>query len=456
MERGQIVYLQYFGLVRPPYRITPDTALFYGGAQRSDIFDALAYAVVSGEAITKVVGEVGSGKTMLCRMLAQRLPESVETVYFANPALQPEQVPHAIALELKLPVGPDDSRLQLMQRLQEHLLQRHSEGRQVVLLVEEAQGMSLETLEEIRLLSNLETERHKLLQVVLFGQPELDTALDDPRVRQIRERITNSFYLNPLSRREVGDYLGFRLHLAGSRAAPLFSGAAIWLINRLSAGLMRRINILADKALLAAYSRGSRRVTLRHVRAAAADCEFVRPARWWRPALALPVLALLAGVGLSGPLNMADATPAVAPVAAQNGVSAAPPALMAGGQPEAPAVVADGSLLQQRFEQSRRWLAEVAPEHFTIQLLWARPDGQQALERFLATVRQQREFEQIYAYREGGDGALGLLFGSFATYREAQAALQALPEAMKRYQPFLRNVRGVLAEAAPRLAAATE
>jgi len=459
------VYLQYFGLVRPPYRITPDTALFYGGGERGDILDALVYAVTSGEAITKVVGEVGSGKTMLCRMLEQRLPEHVDVVYLANPSLLPEHVLHAIAFELKLPVSAADSRIQQMKVLQACLLQRHSENRQVVIFIEEAQSMALETLEEIRLLSNLETEHHKLLQVVLFGQPELDVGLSHPRVRQIRERITNSFYLAPLRHREVRDYLTFRLHLAGFRRDALFSVAAVWLMTYFSAGLMRRLNILADKAMLAAYASASQQVTWRHVWAAARDCEFVQPATWLRPVLALPALALVVALGLYSQLNVADATQVAAVPASQGQVEPQPADVALARLNSDENKVADKgavekadistSLLQQRLDSSRRWLSHVAPQHFTIQLLWAPADGQQALETFLGEVRDSPGFDQMYAYRAGASeaGALNLVFGEFDSYREAKAVLHALPDSLKRYQPFLRNVRGVLAEARPTLVA---
>ena len=435
------MYLDYFGLVRPPYRITPDTELFYGGAERGDILDALAYAIVSGEAITKVVGEVGSGKTMLCRMLEQRLPDNVEIVYLANPSLPPENVLHAIAFELGLPITSDDNRLHVMKLLQDYLLQRHSENRQVVVFVEEAQGMPLETLEEIRLLSNLETQHHKLLLVVLFGQPELDAGLKTPGVRQIKERITNSFYLAPLKFGEIRDYLAFRLHLAGFRGASVFSASATWLITRFSGGLMRRINIMADKAMLAAYTSGSQVVTARHVWAAVSDCEFVRYRARLRPALlAAPVLALAAGLGIFTQPDVADAT-----LPQRVAVAAKPFST----QPPIDVETDNENLLQQRLNITRHWLAEVTSKHFTIQVLWAKPDEQEALEQFLQDARSARELDQLYVYHAGGnsEGPLNVVFGEFASYALAKAALESLPQSLKRYQPFLRNVRGVLAEA---------
>lgn len=231
------MYIDYFSLARHPFRITPDPDLFFCGGGRGAVLEALAYAITSGEGIVKVVGEVGSGKTMLCRMLALRLPASVEIVYLANPSLSPLDILYAIAFELKLPVERDTERLLVMQLLQEYLLKQHAAGYSVVVFVEEAQGMALETLEEIRLLSNLETHRSKLLQIVLFGQPELDKKLRTRNIRQLRERITHSFYLGAFAAAETRDYLRFRLHAAGCTRPGVFSDGAERLIAKASAGL---------------------------------------------------------------------------------------------------------------------------------------------------------------------------------------------------------------------------
>jgi type II secretory pathway predicted ATPase ExeA len=246
------MYYEYFGLNQPPFRITPDTNLFFAGGNRGAILEALIYAVGNGEGIVKVVGEVGSGKTMLCRMLEQELPERVEVVYIANPSLAPENILHVIAFELKLPVSPNTSRLEVMHALQELLLARHAENRQVVVFVEEAQGMPIATLEEIRLLSNLETRQNKLLQIVLFGQPELDEKLARAEIRQLKERITYSFQLAPFNPNDIREYLNSRVRACGYRAMELFSPGAVQAIAHYSHGLVRRINIVADKSLLAA------------------------------------------------------------------------------------------------------------------------------------------------------------------------------------------------------------
>ncbi|MBI2994653.1 MAG: AAA family ATPase [Gammaproteobacteria bacterium] len=306
------MYYEYFGLKQPPFRITPDTTLFFPGGNRGPILEALVYAILNGEGIVKVVGEVGSGKTMLCRMLEKELPGHVEIVYLANPSLSPENILHAIAFELKLPVQPVTSRLQVMQDLQNYLLERHAGNRQVLVFVEEAQGMPIATLEQIRLLSNLETQQHKLLQLVLFGQPELDVRMARPEIRQLKERITYSFHLNPFAVDDIRDYLNSRLRACGFRGAEVFTPAAVRAIARHSNGLVRRINILADKSLLAAYADNMHEVSARHVRRAASDSEFASGRHYVFPTL-IGALVLTLAVGILWWINR---TPPKEPVAA--------------------------------------------------------------------------------------------------------------------------------------------
>jgi len=294
------MYLSHFSLREAPFGITPNPAFFYPGNTRGDILQALLYAVCHGEGIIKVTGEVGAGKTMLCRMLESQLPAHIDVIYLVNPNLDPEQVQYAIAAELGL--EGNGLRVDQIQRaLHADLIDRHSRGRQVLLLVEEAQAMPLDTLEAIRLLTNLETAHRKLLQIVLFGQPELDQHLALQRMRQLRERITHSFSVPPLPPALLGEFLACRLQAAGHDGAPLFSPAAIRLIARHSEGIVRRINILADKALLAAYASDASLVSARHARQAIREAGFQRRARrrpWrqlpgWRATIGLIVLSVL-------------------------------------------------------------------------------------------------------------------------------------------------------------------
>ncbi len=275
------MYLEFFGLEQPPFRITPDTHVFFEGCDRGATLHALCYAIATGEGITKVVGEVGSGKTMLCRMLPLKLGDTVDWVYLPHPSLSPEHTLHEIAREMQLPIAEGADKLTVMRQLHQALLERHVRGRKVVVLVEEAQEMPLETLEEIRLLSNLETDTHKLLQIVLFGQPELDDNLANRRIRQLRERITHSLYLEPMHLKDVHAYLNFRMRASGYKGPDLFTHAMARSINRYAHGLVRRINILADKSLLTAFTQNRHTLSAADIRAAARDSQYRSMPSWW-------------------------------------------------------------------------------------------------------------------------------------------------------------------------------
>ena len=300
------MYERHFGLAKPPFRITPDPEFFFSGGNRGAVLEALVYAIARGEGLVKVVGEVGSGKTMLCRMLERELPADCEIIYVANPRLSPDAVLHAIATELGLTAALTDSKLKVLHALQDYLLAKHATGRRVVMFIEEAQAMPVETLEEIRLLSNLETTQAKLLQIVLFGQPELDQKLALHEIRQLRERITHGFELMPLARPQIRDYLQARLRASGYRGEGLFAPGAIRAIEAASCGLLRRINVLADKALLAAYAEQATQVERAHVRRAVADSEFGAPAGRRRVSRSLLwglALVLVGGVALQAMLG---------------------------------------------------------------------------------------------------------------------------------------------------------
>ncbi len=267
------MYLKHFGLNEPPFRITPHTDFFFAGANRGAMLEALQYALLHDEGIVKVSGEVGSGKTMLCRVLMERLPDQVEIIYLANPSLARDEILLAIADELQLDPGRE-RQTRVLRALQDALIERYAAGRRVVVLIDEAHAMPPETLEEIRLLSNLEANRHKLLQIVLFGQPELDAHLSVPQMRQLKERITHSFRLGPLTREEITSYIDYRMRAAGYRGPSVFTAKAIRLLADASEGLTRRVNILADKSLLAAFAANTHAVTPREVRRAISDSDF--------------------------------------------------------------------------------------------------------------------------------------------------------------------------------------
>lgn len=271
------MYLDYFGLEKPPFNITPDTQLFFEGSNRGDSLLGLCYTVSHAEGITKVVGEVGTGKTMLCRMLPLKAEPTVDWVYLPHPNLAPKEVLVAIARELGVQPSIEADKSQLTTQLHEALIERHAAGRRVVVMVDEAQAMSIESLEEIRLLSNLETDEHKLLQIVMFGQPELDKKLEQPDIRQLKERIVHHIHLCPFDREAIQSYLNFRVRASGYKGPDLFDKAVSNAILKYSQGLVRRVNILADKVLLAAYVNNRHEIEVSDVKNAAIEGQFSLP-----------------------------------------------------------------------------------------------------------------------------------------------------------------------------------
>ena len=419
------MYLRHFGLRTAPFGITPDPAFFYPGNTRGDLLDALLYAVTEGEGIVKLTGEVGSGKTMLCRMLAERLPPRIDVLYLLNPALAPEDVPYAIAAELGLQA--DGLRADAVLRaVHAELINRHAAGRQVLLLAEEAQAMPAETLEALRLLTNLETARHKLLQIVLFGQPELQHTLDLPRLRQLKERITHSLTVPRLPPALLNDYLACRLAAAG-RATPLvFTPAALRLLARASQGIVRRINILADKALLAAYADDAGQVAARHLRLAIADSPF-RPAPWHagKPlATALVALMLLLAAALlwqglapgraaaTPPPVAGTAAPAARPAPASPATAMRTGAISAGAAavqaPPKPRPAAPTPLLDSSLAASRSWLAQQGARQLTLHVASLPASETDAAEAFLQQARQAIGLRELHVFRLPGAVPAGL------------------------------------------------
>lgn len=287
-----MMYLAHFQLQQYPFSLTPNTGFYVGLQGHQQAMEVLQTALNHGEGFIKVTGEVGTGKTLLCRKLLNEAPAHWSLAYIPDPNLDPQQLRWALALELGLKQSDNIDQLQLAHLLQRQLLLLAGAGRQVVLLIDEAQALPDDTLEALRLLTNLETEQRKLVQVVLFGQPELDKRLAQPGFRQLRQRISFSYQLAQLQQPEVAAYLRQRLQIAGS-ALMLFSPPAIWLLSYYSRGIPRLINVLAHKALLLAYGAGLPRAGWRQMYLAAADTEDVQhPALHWL-LVATATLALL-------------------------------------------------------------------------------------------------------------------------------------------------------------------
>lgn len=289
------MYRAHFGLREPPFGITPDTCFAFSCTAHQEALNTSLIAVANGEGFIKITGEVGTGKTLLCRRFLSTLDASHVTAYIPNPYLEPRALMLALAEELRLAVEPGLDQHTLLKRLNHALLDFARDGKRVVVCLDEAQAMPLETLEALRLLSNLETEKRKLVQVVLFGQPELDHKLAQESARQLRQRITFDYRLGALSRDEVLLYLAHRLRVAGYTGQPLFTRGAVAAVYRATRGVPRLVNVLANKALLLVYGEGGHEVQRRHMRAAAEDTPATcapRARRWW--SAALPTLGLAA------------------------------------------------------------------------------------------------------------------------------------------------------------------
>jgi type II secretory pathway predicted ATPase ExeA len=438
------MYLDHFGLSEPPFGITPNPAFFYAGNTRGEILQALLYVVTHGEGIIKVTGEVGSGKTMLCRMLESQLPPHIEVIYLVNPSLSPLEVLFAIAGELGIDAGGKRSD-EVLRALHADLIAKYAAGKQVVLLVEEAQAMPLDTLEEIRLLTNLETARNKLLQIVLFGQPELDEHLNLPSMRQLKERITHSFEVPAMAPELVPDFLDFRLRAAGYQGAPAFSPEAARLIARASRGIVRRINILADKALLAAFAADAATVSARHARDAIQESPYTnkfsitsRVTAWATAgrvtaALSGLIVLLLAGIGW----QLWRAAPGA--------VAAAPAAPVAAAAPARPPL----TLLQQSLRASKTWLRDEPPDHLSLLIETQPASEHQQLDAFLQNARGAIGLAQLHAVpqRVGGQDRIAIVYGSFATLEQAQQVQTMLAERWS-FRPLIRDIKDMRDDAA--------
>ena len=475
------MYLEHFGLNEQPFKITPVTEFFFSGANRKEILDALIYSIIEVEGIIKVSGEVGSGKTMLCRMLLEQLPPHIEPIYLANPSLSREEMLYAIADGLDLNVEHERIGV-MMQNIQNKLEGRAREGKRVVVLVDEAHAMPIDTLEELRLLYNLQVGSFKLLQIVLFGQPELNVKLDQPNMRQLKDRIVHNFNMQPLSRDILQNYLMFRMRKAGYHGPNIFSPAAIKLIADASVGLMRRANVLADKALLAAFVEDTHAIEVRHVQAAIKDSELGNNHSLLNKRnvyIAAAVVSILFCAGLLWYLVPTNSNHEQAPIAASTGVinttqsiaspisitavtpvsavtpempvvaatSAAPPAAtlaipatsVAATLPtRAPpasktaSTTANGSLYEQRLAAGKQLLASHKAVA-SLQLFYNETISPKRMEGFLQRADDLGKLEEIYivpAKFNGKDG-LRALYGAYPSIEAAKAANKQMPQ---RYQ----------------------
>ena len=324
------MYTAFYGLREKPFSLTPNPRFLFLASSHREALAHLLYGIEQGEGFIAVTGEVGTGKTTLCRTLLQRLGSDAEVAFVFNPMLSGEELLRTLCTEFGLPTQ-DRSRAEFMDQLNRFLLDRKREGRRVLLMIDEAQNLPRETLEEVRMLSNLETSTSKLIQILLFGQPELDTMLDSKELRQLRQRISVRWGLTPLSAGETSDYVRHRLRVAAGRDCDLFSERALRVVRQRSRGIPRLVNLLCDRALLAGYAAGEPEIGHKRVDRAAREIlsrrarsrprgSFLRRSAVLASAIGLGILGgAAAWYGMRGPI-------APGPVAADVSLGPPPPA----------------------------------------------------------------------------------------------------------------------------------
>ena len=292
------MYLKHFGLSQTPFSLTPNTGFFFGLSPHVEALQVLQTALQTGEGFIKVTGEVGTGKTLICRKLINELPQGFHCAYLPNPYLTPAELRWAVANELGLKYTSEIDQQQLTGLIQQQLLALSAHGHAIVLVLDEAQALPDESLEALRLFTNLETESRKLLQVVLFGQPELDERLKRQAFRQLRQRITFSYSLRPLTWDETDAYIRYRLAVAGYAGQALFSPKLTRKIAEASRGIPRLINILAHKALMLSFGEGATQVRIAHIKGAILDTEDAsRGSQNWPTYMAIALIVCAAAIG---------------------------------------------------------------------------------------------------------------------------------------------------------------
>lgn len=292
------MYLKHFGLGQTPFSLTPNTGFFFGLSPHVEALQVLQTALQTGEGFIKVTGEVGTGKTLICRKLINELPQGFHCAYLPNPYLTPAELRWAVANELGLKYTSEIDQQQLTGLIQQQLLALSAHGHAIVLVLDEAQALPDESLEALRLFTNLETESRKLLQVVLFGQPELDERLKRQAFRQLRQRITFSYSLRPLTWDETDAYIRYRLAVAGYAGQALFSPKLTRKIAEASRGIPRLINILAHKALMLSFGEGATQVRMAHIKGAIQDTEDAsRGSQNWPTYMAIALIVCAAAIG---------------------------------------------------------------------------------------------------------------------------------------------------------------
>ena len=480
------LYLKHFDLEKAPFQITPNPDFFFSGSQRGGILTALLHVACNEEGIVTAVAEIGSGKTLLSRLLLSRLPEGISSVYLANPCFNRDEIITAISRDLGL-VSSTTTTEERLAQLHQELLRRHALGQRVLLVIDEAHAMPPESLEEVRLLSNLETDRHKLVNIILFGQPELDTLLADRKLRQVRDRVIHRFELPPLSKDEAAAYIDHRLRIAGWRGGRLFSPAAMSLLVKASGGRARRINLLADKSLLAAYAEGVKQVEKRHVQTASGELH-ADPATL-SSTVAFPwrsiVIGFSLGIVVTGLVvwawrlhrDSATSLPGTMASTSRN-IASSPeiptvdnPALhrdtnkeivgtvaqvhqpILGNAGQVHAAQAHGKVHEQEMMELARRTNEVLanPEWrgFTLQL--ASLSSPDRLPEYLGVINQYIDMSLVYAHSRtyNGKHSAAVYWGHFLTEQEAREALMKLPEPLKIDHPIIRTWAGIRREPNP-------